>query len=365
MFDATSRGIARVHRGALLALLVVLGACAGDDPTNLGRVVSGDVPQNSLDPAGPIAEKVDSLFWLVFWIATAVFVIVSLALVFAVLRFRERKGRPRQARQLHGNTRLEIAWTILPAVVLAVIAVPTISTLFDIRSAPAPEDDALEIEVIGHQWWWEFRYPEYGITTANEMHIPIGRPVYLTLTSADVIHSFWVPRLAGKRDAVPGRETHILMEAEAPGTFIGQCAEFCGLAHADMRQRVFAHTPEEFEAWTQAQAMPALVPTDGPALAGWETFQALCTSCHAIDGTAANARLAPDLTHFASRTSFGGATIDNTADHLRQWLRDPSSLKPMHPELNDLESGRILGMPDLGLSEQQIDDLIAFLETLR
>ena len=364
----------RFHKGsarssqALIALAVAattLGACSGDDPTNLARVVGGDVPQNSLNPAGPIAEKVDSLFWLVFWLGTAVFVLVSLALVFAVLRFRERKGKPRQVRQVHGNTKLEIAWTILPALLLAAVAVPTLSTLFEVRTAPAAEDNALEIEVIGHQWWWEFRYPDYGFVTANEMHIPTGRPVYLKMTSADVIHSFWVPQLAGKRDAVPGRFTYILMEADAPGTYIGQCAEFCGLAHADMRHRVFAQTPEDFEAWAQAQAQPATPPTEGAALAGWETFQVQCTSCHAIEGTTAQARLAPNLTHFASRTSFGGATVDNTADHLRQWLRDPSSLKPMTPQLNDLGSGRILGMPDLGLSEQQIDELIAFLETLQ
>ncbi len=370
MFELFHKGSARFRHALLLVLVagLTLGACAGDDPTNLAREdlgLVGDVPQNSLNPAGPVAEKVDSLFWMVFWIATAIFVLVSLALVFIVLRFRERRGKQRQVKQLHGNTRLEIAWTIVPAVLLAAVAVPTISTLFEIRSAPDPEDHALEIEVIGHQWWWEFRYPDYGFSTANEMHIPVGRTVYLTLTSADVIHSFWVPRLSGKRDAVPGRETHILMEADAPGTYIGQCAEFCGLAHADMRQRVFAQTPEEFEAWATAQMQPATVPTAGAALAGWETFQVQCTSCHAISGTAATAQLAPNLTHFATRTSFGGATLDNTEDHLRQWLRNPSSLKPMTPERNDLEDGRVLGMPDLGLTEQQIDELIAFLGTLQ
>lgn len=351
----------------MLAIAVaglVLAACSGDDPTNLARVVGGDVPQNSLNPAGPTAAKVDSLFWLVFWIAVVIFVIVSVGLLFAILRFRERHGETRAVRQVHGNTRLEIIWTIIPAVILAVVAVPTISTLFDIRSAPKPEDNALQIEVIGHQWWWEFRYPEYGFTTANEMHIPIGRPVYLSMTSADVIHSFWVPRLSGKRDAVPGRTTNILLEADEPGTYIGQCAEFCGLAHADMRQRVFAQTPEEFEAWALAQATPATLPTEGAALAGWEVFSVQCASCHAIAGTSATAQLAPNLTHFATRTAFAGATLDNTEDHLREWLRNPSSLKPMTPERNDLAAGRVLGMPDLGLTEQQISDLIAFLATL-
>lgn len=346
------------------AAFSLLAACSGDDPTNLARVTTDQIPQNSLDPAGPTAAKVDSLFWLVFWIATAIFVIVTVAMVFAVLRFRRRQGKERTVRQLHGNTRLEIVWTIIPAVVLAVVAVPTISTLFEIRKAPDPADNALRIEVIGHQWWWEFRYPEYGFTTANEMYIPVDRTVYLDLTSADVIHSFWVPRLSGKRDAVPGRITNILMAADEPGVYVGQCAEFCGLAHADMRQRVFAVTEAEFEAWALRQATPASVPADGPGAAGWETFQLVCSSCHAIDGTAANGALAPNLTHFASRTAFGGATIDNTEEHLRQWLANPSSLKPMSPDLNDLENGRVLGMPNLGLTDEEISNLIAFLATL-
>lgn len=344
--------------------VAVLSACAGNDPTNLGRVTTDQIPQNSLNPAGPTAAKVDSLFWLVFWIATAIFVLVTIALVVAVFRFRQRGGEDRPVRQVHGNTRLEIIWTIIPTMILATVAVPTIATLFDIRSAPDPSENALRIEVIGHQWWWEFRYPEYGFTTANEMHIPVGRTVYLDLTSADVIHSFWVPQLSGKRDAVPGRVQHIKMAADAPGTYLGQCAEFCGLAHADMRHRVFAHPEAEFEAWALAQATPATIPTEGPAAAGWETFQTFCSSCHAIDGTSATAQLAPNLTHFASRTSFGGATIDNTEAHLRQWIENPSSLKPMTPERNDLEAGRILGMPALGLTDEQIDGLIAFLDTL-
>ncbi len=282
----------------------------------------------------------------------------------AIVRFRRRKGKERPVRQLHGNTKLEIAWTIVPALLLAFIAVPTLDTLFEIRSEPGPGDDALEIEVIGHQWWWEFRYPDYGFSTANEMYLPENTTVFLSMTSADVIHSFWVPRLAGKRDAVPGRTTHILFETGEPGNFIGQCAEFCGLAHADMRQRVFVRSQSEFEAWAQAQAQPAVIPDSGPAAAGWETFQVVCSACHAIDGTSATSQLAPNLTHFASRTSFGGATIDNTAEHLRQWLDDPSSLKPMTPELNDLANGRILGMPDFGLTDQQISDLMALLDIL-
>lgn len=356
------------RRVLLLALAIgvtlLVAGCYGPDRAELGLLVDEPLPQNSLNPAGPEARKIDGLWWMVFWIATVVFVLVQSALVFAIVRFRRRRGEDRPVKQLHGNTRLEIGWTIVPAVLLAVIAVPTVATLFDMRSAPAADENVLHIEVTGHQWWWEFHYPDYGFTTAGEMHIPAGRPVWLTMTSADVIHSFWVPQLNGKRDVLPGRISHLRIEADEPGVYLGQCAEFCGLAHADMRHRVFAHTAADFEAWAAAQAEPAVIPTEGPAAAGWETFQVACASCHAIDGTDATATLAPNLTHFASRTSFGGASISNTREHLRQWLHDPSSLKPMQPERNDIAAGRILGMPALGLSDQQIEELIAFLESL-
>jgi cytochrome c oxidase subunit 2 len=344
-------------------IVLIVSACSGPDRLNLDSV-SGDLPQNALDPAGPEARKIDNLWWLVFWIATAIFVVVEAALLFTVFRFRRRKGADHEVKQVHGNTRLEIVWTIIPAVLLAVVAVPTIATLFDLRAEPDASENALQIEVIGHQWWWEFHYPEYGFTTANEMHIPAGRPVLLTMTSADVIHSFWTPQLNGKRDVVPGRTSTLTLEADEPGLYLGQCAEFCGLAHADMRHRVFAETPADFEAWAQAQAQPAVLADSGPAAAGWETFQIVCASCHAIDGTSANAQFGPNLTHFASRSTFGGATFENTTEHLADWLENPSALKPMRPEYNDLAAGRVLGMPNLDLTEAQISDLIALLETL-
>ena len=359
------RAPSRLSLLAIALMAVVVGGCASDDPTNLESIVEGDFPQNSLNPAGPQARQIDDLFWLVFWIATVVFVLVMVVLIYSIVRYRHREGRDRPVKQVHGNTRLEIVWTIIPAVVLAAIAVPTLATIFDLRSEPALDENALQVEVIGHQWWWEFRYPEYGFSTANEMHIPTGRPVYLSITSVDVIHSFWIPQLNGKRDAVPGRVAHLTIQADDPGVYLGQCAEFCGLAHADMRQRVFAHQEADFEAWAVAQAQPAVIPTEGLAAEGWETFRTVCSACHAIDGTEATTQLAPNLTHFASRTSFGGATFDNTEEHLRAWLRNPSDLKPMRPDRNDLAAGRILGMPDFGLTEDQIDGLLALLESLK
>ncbi len=363
---STRRGVALVA----LTVLLALGAAA----------CSTELPQNSLNPAGPEARKIDDLWWLVFWIAVVIFVLVESALIYAAFRFRRRRNSDDRVRQVHGNTRLEVLWTIIPVVILAIIAVPTLSTIFDLRREPGPEENALEINVIGHQWWWEFEYPEYGIETANELHIPEDRTVYLSLTSADVIHSFWVPQLNGKRDAVPGRVNHLTIIADEPGTYLGQCAEFCGLAHADMRHRVYAHTADDFDAWVAEQQEPAFEPQEGLAGQGWQIFEIVCTACHNVRGTSAQVTrtmtaddggvtrgfavsLAPDLTHFGSRTTFGGASFENTADHLRAWLANPADLKPMTPELNDPAEGRILGMPNFGLEADEIDALISLLET--
>jgi cytochrome c oxidase subunit 2 len=238
------------------------------------------------------------------------------------------------------------------------------------------------------------------LITANELHIPAGQEVFLSMTSADVIHSYWVPPLNGKRDVVPGNLTHLRMQADEPTPegepILGQCAEFCGLAHADMRIKVFVHTPEDFDAWVASQLEPAAVPVAGapdpeaeaPAsdtlAGGWNTFTALCTSCHqanveytdgvtelvgpelrttTVEDETFNLALAPDLTHFGGRTSFGGAVFDNLPEHLSQWLANPADLKPMDPDRNDIPAGRILGMPNLNLDDGQIAGLIALLES--
>lgn len=346
------------RRAVAMVLLILAGgllsSCYGAD----------SYPQTSLESAGPHTGRINDVYALIWWGAVAVFVLVQGLLIFALFKFRKEPktahGRPVP---VHGNNRLEIIWTVIPAIILAIIAVPTLQVISETSARPEG-DDVLVVEVIGHQFFWEYQYPDLGVSATNDLHIPVNTRVDLHLMSADVIHSFWVPQLNGKRDVLPGRFTHLRIEADEPGLYLGQCAEFCGLAHADMRQRVFAHTPDEFEAWAAAHAQPAAIPESGPAAEGWELFQLACASCHAIDGTTATAELAPNLTHFASRTSFGGAAISNTREHLAQWLRDPVSLKPMTPELNDIAAGRILGMPNLGLSEDDIDKLIAFLDTL-
>ena len=337
---------------------------------------SSDLPQSSLNPQSVEAEQIDRLWDLVFWIGFAVFVVVEAALIYAIVRFRKRPGDEAEPKQVHGNTRLEIVWSIIPAVILAVIAVPTLTTLFELRQ-PA-EGDFLRVEVIGHQWWWEFQYPDIldeegrPLITANELHLPAGMTSELLMTSADVIHSFWVPSLAGKRDVVPGRETFIKITPD-PGTagemIKGQCAEYCGLAHADMRFRVFLDSEADFDAWSAEQLASSPVPTEGPAAAGYETFTALCTTCHQAkvetpEGSieVLGVSFGPDLTHFGSRTSIAAAIEENTAEHLAEWIADPLAVKPMQPELNDLAEGRIMGMPDYGLDDEQVAELVALLE---
>jgi len=337
---------------------------------------SSTLPQSSLNPKSAEARAIDDLWILVLVIATIVFVVVEAALVFAIFRFRKRKNDDREPKQTHGNTALEITWSIIPALILVVVTVPMMITLFDLRS-PA-EGDVVNINVVGRQWWWEFEYPDIvdaqgrPLTTANELHIPVGKTTELKMTSADVIHSFWVPPLAGKRDLVPGRESFIKItpDADRAGEEIpGQCAEFCGLGHADMRMLVFLQTEADFAAWAAAQTQPATIPTDGLAASGFETFKAVCAACHQAvvaepDGTVTvvGTALAPDLTHFGSRSTLGARVESNTAEHLAQWIDNPSAVKPMAPDLNDLATGRILGMPDYGLDDEEIAELVALLE---
>lgn len=354
----------------LAALLATLGLLVAS--------CASDLPQSSLNPKADEAQSIDQLWILVLTAATIVFVLVMVAFVIALIRFRARPDSP-EPKQSHGNTRLEITWTIIPAVVLAVIAVPTVRTLFDLRAEP--ENPAVVVNVTGHQWWWEFEYPDFvtadgrTLKTANELHIPAGVTTQLVMTSADVIHSFWVPPLNGKRDVVPGKETSMKLtpDADVAGQIIpGQCAEYCWLAHADMRFNVHVQTQEDFDAWAAAQLEPAPVPAEGTeAAAGFETFSQICTTCHQAyvsgpDGVAeVGVAFGPDLTHFGSRTSLGANLVANTEDHLAQWIDNPSSIKPMAPELNDLANGRILGMPDYGLTQEQIAQLVELLKGWR
>lgn len=356
--------------------LLLLGACAED------------APLDSLDPAGPYARMIDDLVDPVFWIAAIIFFGVQIGTLAIAWHFRRRPGDDELPTQTHGNFKLEIGWTILPALILAGVAVATVLTILDLEDHP---DGALEVTVIGNQWWWEYRYDldgdgEAEIVTANDLVIPAGEPVSLSIESRDVVHSFWIPRLNGKRDAVPGRSHPLLLQADHPGVYRGQCTEFCGLSHAYMRMRVVALDPAEYAEWEAAQQEGARVPSSELAQEGMEIFRSTCSSCHLVrgeggnedifDGAALVAGAAPDLTHFASRGSFAGAMFDlyedldgngeidtdeigekmNYAD-LKAWLKDAPGQKPMSPD-----DGR--GMPNLNLSDAQVDALVAYLETL-
>jgi cytochrome c oxidase subunit 2 len=351
---------------------------------------AGSGPQSAIEPQSPEAESINDLWLLVYYIAAVIFFLVMAALIYTIIRYRERPGDDRQPVQLHGNTALEITWTIIPAVILAVIAVPTVRGVFDLREAPSDEN-VVNIRVTGHQWWWEFEYVDFTneagepLITANELHLPVGKEASFVMTSADVIHSFWIPPLMGKRDVVPGRISALSFEPSnitPPGQPIfGQCAEFCGLAHADMRMRVFVHSEPDFLDWVEAQAAPSAVPTEGPAAAGWETFNAVCTACHQstvlnegvietlgpyntleVDDVTFVSSLGPNLTHFGSRTTFAAASYANTVEHLSAWLANPSDLKPMDPDRNDISAGLILGMPNFNLDDDEIAGLIALLK---
>jgi cytochrome c oxidase subunit 2 len=312
---------------------------------------AGDYPQSTFHPASDFAGALDGLFRGIFWWALAVFVVVEGLLVVAIFRFRARPGAP-QPSQVHGHTLLEIGWTIAPALILVFLAVPTIRAIF--RSTGEALPGALRVEVIGHQWWWEFRYPELGITTANELRVQVGRPVALEMTTADVIHSFWVPRLAGKRDVIAGRVNRLAFTPVSVGTFLGQCAEYCGESHANMRVRVMVETDAAFQAWVAREgAAPAPLDSGSAAWRGRQVFaRSACIGCHTMeDVPAARAHLGPNLSHVGSRTTIGSGLFPNDTDHLRRWVANAPALKP----------GAL--MPPMVLSDEDLDAIVAYLQS--
>ena len=331
---------------ALAATALTLSACA--------VIGIPDSPLNSLDPQGPFAQRIDDLFWPVFWVAVAVFALVEGGVLVATLAFRDRPGR-KEPRQVHGNTKLEILWTVIPVAILASIAVPTVRGVLDLTECG---EGSYTVEVIGHQWWFEYRYPEAdGVTTANVMVIPAGREVCAEMTSDDVLHNFWVPNLNGKRYLVPGQTTLLRLQADEPGLYQGQCAEFCGLSHSLMKAQVRAVPEAEFQEWLAHQAEPAQVPAeDDPPYEGYQVFLNRCVQCHTIrpfNEVAPDLFNGPDLTHFMDRGVIAGAYKEYSQENLATWLANPPKEKP----------GSF--MPDLALTQQEIDALIVFLETLQ
>jgi cytochrome c oxidase subunit 2 len=319
----------------------------------LALVVAGcakNAPQDTLDPEGPAARTIDNLIEPVFIVAGVIFVLVEVLVVAFTIRYRQRRDSPDPV-QIEGNTRLELFWTVVPALILFCVAIPTLATIFKLAKEPK---NALAVTVVGHQFWWEYQYNDFGIVTANELHIPAGQPVEISLKSADVIHSFWVPKLAGKTDVVPGRTNHMSIEADRPGTYLGQCTEFCGLSHANMRNRAIAHTEDDFNAWVNEQrAAPATPPDGSPEAEGATLFNSKgCGGCHTVEGFAQGSA-GPNLTHLFSRETFAGSLFALNDENLRKWLANPPKEKPGSQ------------MPDLNLSPEEITSLIAYLKTLQ
>jgi cytochrome c oxidase subunit 2 len=363
----------------VLPLLVLLaGACSPEH-----------YPQTSLRPLSDFAKIGDDIQTTTFYWAFGVFVLVEGALLYSIFRFRGKPGDA-EPKQVHGNTTVEIIWTVIPALILAAIAVPTVRGIFQTNEVPT--GDVLRVQVVGHQWWWEFRYPDLHLTTANEIHIPVGQTVSLHMGTADVVHSFWPPRFAGKRDVFPNRETRLWFQAKVAGEYPGQCAEFCGIQHGRMAFRVKAQTPEEFQAWVahmqtlrpkpaaaasvpsdsvrtasagaiaQAQGKaPAKAPADSTAApaapqdpayaAGEKLFTAKgCVGCHSLVAVdAPQGMIGPNLANVGARSYIGAGSFKNTDETLARWIQNPQAMK----------QGVL--MPNLGVKPDEAKLLVAFL----
>jgi cytochrome c oxidase subunit 2 len=308
-------------------------------------------------PESTPTRAIVDLSALVLSITAVIFVVVASLLVYAIVKFRATPAdADREPAQVYGSTQIELAWTIVPILIVLVLFAATARVIHAIQDAPQPPA-AVEVTVIGHQFWWEYRYPALGVVTANELHIPVSdpsrpRPTFLKLLSADTDHSFWIPQLAGKTDLIPNRVNHLWFDPHRPGIFLGQCAQYCGTQHAKMLQRVSVDTSDDFAAWVQAQQQPAT--EDESAIDGRRVFETTaCINCHAIRGTAANGRFGPDLTHLMSRATLASGAAENTPENLRRWLKDPDAIKP----------GSL--MPAMQLSDGELDALVRYMLSLR
>jgi cytochrome c oxidase subunit II len=302
-----------------------------------------------LDPQGPRAREIYDLWWFLFALGTAVFVLTFLAMVYALVRRRPATEDPRAREPI---IPVVIAGGVLPAIILLILMGANLMVMASARDAENAEAD-LTIEIVGHMWWWEVRYPEQGFVTANEIHIPTGQVVRLRLTSADVIHSFWVPQLQGKLDLVPGDVHTLTLQADNAGVYQGFCAEFCGVQHANMRMLVIAESPADFQAWADEQRGAPAPPQTQQAVRGQQIFLQNCMVCHAVRGTEATSTVGPDLTRVAGRRTIGAATAENTRNNLTSWVLDPHAFKPG------------VFMPQSPLSIEDLEALIEYLETLR
>jgi len=341
-----------VHRGALPAILAIAASAAAS------RRAAAEIPLNYLGASGKRASEILPLTYGVIAISCAVIVIIAGLLLWAILRRRtgpDRRTFDNTPPERSGSGLQWIGWGVgISTLVLCGSVVWTVATLSAVIDPG--KDPPITLEVTGYQWWWDVHYvgdmPSQGFSTANEIHIPVGEPVRIRLVGTDVIHSFWVPALSGKVDVIPGRTNETWLQADRPGTYRGQCTEYCGVQHAKMGFLVIAQPPDEFEAWRQAQLRPASEPASPMAQQGQRQFQARCAPCHTVRGTGAGGRVGPDLTHLASRQTLAAATLRNTPEQLAYWVTHTQQVKPGNR------------MPDIDMGERQLAELTAYLETL-
>jgi cytochrome c oxidase subunit 2 len=303
------------------------------------------------------ARWIVDLSMFVLTITAIIFVVVAGLLVYSLVRFRGTAAdADREPAQVYGSTQIELAWTVIPILIVVVLFLATARVIHAVQDAPKPPT-AVDVTAIGHQFWWEFRYPQLGIVTANELHIPVSdpsrpTPTFLKLLSADTDHSFWIPQLGGKTDLIPNHPNEMWMDPRRTGVFLGQCAQYCGTQHGKMLLRVSVDSAEDFEVWVRAQQQPATI--DDAVTAGKRVFETTaCINCHAVRGTAANGRFGPDLTHLMSRSTIASGAAANTPDILRLWIQNPDAIKP----------GSL--MPPMQLSDPDVNALVGYLETLR
>jgi cytochrome c oxidase subunit II len=346
----STNSFARGPLSVLLSVIWQVSAVVAATPPALS-------PTNIFAPASTPAKSIAHLSVFVLVITGIIFFVVFTLLVYSVIKFRGQAGDAgREAPQVYGSTQIELAWTIIPVLIVVVLFLATARVIHAVQDAPQPPG-AVEVTAIGHQYWWEFRYPKLGVVTANELHIPVSdpanpTPTFLTLLSADTDHSFWIPELAGKTDLIPNHPNSMWMDPQRTGIFLGQCAQYCGVQHAKMLLRVSVDSPEDFAAWVHGQQKAAV--QDASVETGRRVFESTaCINCHAVAGTNANGRFGPDLTHLMSRATIASGAAPNTPDQLRLWIQDPNKIKP----------GSL--MPAMQLSDADLDAVASYMETLR
>ena len=336
-------------------LILLLGVLLGARLCGAGTPSDHAVP-SIFDPRSTPAESIRHLSHFVLGITGLIFLVVFYLLGYVVVKFRSRDvGANLEPAQVYGSTQIELAWTVIPILIVVVLFLATARVIHGIQDAPMPAG-AVQVTATGHQFWWEFRYPELGIVTANELHIPVSdavhpTPTFLKLLSADTDHSFWVPQLAGKTDLIPNHENETWLDPHETGLFLGQCAQYCGTQHAKMLLRVYVEGPEDFKAWIREQQQAGN--QDASETAGRRVFETTaCLNCHTITGTNGTGRFGPDLTHLMSRHTIAAGAAENNAQNLRLWIQNPDAIKP----------GSL--MPAMKLGDTELDALVRYLETL-